>query len=201
MQMNSCKNCNELIDGNYCSNCGQSTKLKKIDRQYVINEIKDVLYTDKVMLFTIKRMLTSPGKSFKQYIAEDRSRYVKPIAFLFISSLIYTLINSFCRIEIETYYLQTEKTELPTYNLIFGWLVNNRGYAGIVAGFFMSFWIKLFFRKSGYNIYEIFLFLCFIAGIAALFLSFVSILQIVTPTHLNLIQISSAIIVMGTSNN
>jgi len=41
--MNSCKNCNEPINGNYCSNCGQPAKLKRIDGRYIVYEIRDTL--------------------------------------------------------------------------------------------------------------------------------------------------------------
>jgi hypothetical protein len=41
----------------------------------------------------------------------------------------------------------------------------------------MSFWIKLFFKKSGYNIFEIFSLICFVSGVTTLFLSIVAIIQ------------------------
>jgi hypothetical protein len=53
----------------------------------------------------------------------------------------------------------------------------------------------LFFRKSGYNIYEIFILCCYLSGIGALFLSVVSIFQILISTHLNIIKYTSIIVV------
>jgi len=194
--MNSCKKCNESFNGNYCPNCGQPAQLKRIDRHYFIQEIASAFNAEKGMLYTIKRMLTSPGNSVRQYITEDRSQYVKPITFLFTTSVIYAFVNHIFHVGIENYYFNSDVLKQSTTSLIFGWLMNNRGYAGIIIGFLMTFWIKLFYRKSGYNFYEIFVLLCFVSGISTLFLSVVFLLQVLTPTHWNLIKILTPIAVV-----
>jgi len=175
--MNSCKNCNEPVIGNYCSNCGQPAKLKKIDGQYIIHEIASVFHAERGMLYTLKRMLTSPGESIRQYITEDRSRYVKPITFIFVTSLIYALVNHFFHISAEDFYKEQPEIETPAMNLFLNWMIDNPGYTSLISGLFMAFWVKLFFRKSGYNLFEIFVLLCYIFGISTLFSSVVLIFQ------------------------
>jgi len=176
--MNTCKNCNEPINGNYCSNCGQPAKLRRIDRHYIISEIGDFLFANKGLIYTIKRVLISPGESVRRFITEDRYRFVKPITFLIITSLIYTILSHFFFIEAKDFYFQQQpKVEVPTATLFVQWMIDYHGYASIIIGFFVAFWVKLFFRKSGYNLFEIFILLCFISGISALFASVVVILQ------------------------
>ena len=193
--MNSCKNCNEPIHGNYCSNCGQPAKLKRIDRHYIVHEIGDFLFANKGMIYTVKKVLISPGDSVRRFIAEDRHRFIKPITFLFITSLIYALVNHFFNIVAEDYYQQSDVFEDSTISLIFNWmLIEYPGYSGIITGLFMAFWIKIFFRKAGYNLFEIFVLLCFVTGITTLFISVVAVVQGVT--HLKLLQISSYILVI-----
>jgi hypothetical protein len=80
---------------------------------------------------------------------------------------------------------------LPTAIFIFSWMTENFAYSGILTGFFMAFGIKIFFRKADYNLFEIFVLICFVSGISTIFLSLVTILQNVT--HLNLMGISSII--------
>ena len=191
--MNNCKNCGEPINGNYCSNCGHPAKLKRIDSRYIIQEVGDFLFANKGMIYTIKKVLTSPGKSVRQFLTEDRYRFVKPITFLFITSLIYALAVYLSRIGIEDYYLQQlpEGIEFPTFNLIMSWIINYPGYSSILSGLFVAFLIKLFFRKSGYNLFEIFILMCFVSGISALFGVVVLIFQGLTGS--NLIHISSVI--------
>ena len=42
-----CKNCGTEFNGNFCSNCGQPAKLKRIDAHYIKHEIEHVLHYDK----------------------------------------------------------------------------------------------------------------------------------------------------------
>ena len=191
MEKNSCKKCSYSVEGNYCSNCGQPKTLRNIDGSYVISEIADTLFAHKGFIFTTKRMLLHPGESVRHYITEDRSRYVKPITFLIINSLIYTIVSHFFNIGSKDYYVQEPDIEFPTVNLLLNWLIDYHGYASILIGLFMAFLIKSFFRKYGYNLFEIFILLCFISGITSFCFSFVLILQGLTQT--NLIHVSSLI--------
>jgi hypothetical protein len=176
--MNTCKNCNDPIAGNYCSNCGKPAELKKINRQYILNEIGDFFSANKGFLYTIKKLLTTPGESVREFITEDRYRFVKPIAFLIITSLVYAIINQIFNIGASEFYDQSAIEEGSTTALIFDWmLVKYPGYSGIITGFFMAFWIKLFFKKSGYNIFEIFILICFVTGITTLYMSIIAVIQ------------------------
>ncbi len=51
---------------------------------------------------------------------------------------------------------------------IFKWIQSNYGYANIIMGIFIAFWVKLLFRKYQYNFYEILILLCFVMGIGML---------------------------------
>jgi len=193
--MNSCKNCNELVSGNYCSNCGQTTQLQRIDRRYIIREITNAFSANKGMLYTIKKVFISPGESVRQYITEDRSRFVKPITFVIITSLIYTLVSHLFQIDAKEFQRQLHgeevPLELPTYDLLLNWTIDYSGYITIIIGLLMAFWVKLFFRKYGYNLFEIFVLFCYISGISTLFSSVVFIIQ--GLTQLNLISTTTLI--------
>jgi len=185
--MENCKYCNEPVGGMYCTNCGQPVKLKKIDRRYVLNEIADVFNVNNRMFFTIKSLLTNPGNSVKHYITEDRSQLVRPISFIFINSLIFTLIHYFCPIDINEFILQTEGLEAADLELtkaMSTWIFENTGYLTLLSGLFTAFGVKIFFRKAGYNLYEIFTLLCFVCGLLLLFESLLVFLEAVTPWHM-----------------
>ena len=192
MEINICKYCNEQINGNYCSNCGKPAILKRIDGHYIIQEIGDFFIANKGMLYTIKKVLISPGKSIRQFISEDRYRFVKPVTFIFITSLVYTFVNQIFSLGAGDYYQQSDVLA-ETVNLIFNWmLIEYPGYSGIIIGLFMAFWIKIFFRKYDCNIFEIFILICFLTGVTTLFISVVAIIQGIT--HLKLLQISSYLV-------
>jgi hypothetical protein len=190
LPMNTCRNCKEVVNWNYCPNCGQPAKLKKIDGQYIIQEIRDLLFANKGMLYTIKRVLISPGESVRQFLTEDRYRFVKPITFLIFTSLIYTLVNYLFGIKAVDYDQQFSELEGSTAILILNWMIiEYPGYSSLLTGLFVALWVKIFFRKAGYNLFEIFILLCFVTGMTTLFLSIAAIIQGVT--HMKILLVTS----------
>ncbi|MDR2971420.1 MAG: DUF3667 domain-containing protein [Bacteroidales bacterium] len=179
--MNICKNCNSQTDGDYCSNCGHPVKLNKIDKSYVAHEINNTLFTDKGFFYTTVKILSSPGDSVKHYITEDRSRYVKPVTYLIITSLILTLISHFLKID---YIPQFKTTEPHIMQHLQKWIMENKGYVTIMIDLFMAFWIRLVFRKSDYNLFEVFVLMCYLSGVKALFLSVAIIVQAMIPANI-----------------
>jgi len=181
--MNICKNCNEPINGNYCANCGQSAEIKKINRRYIFTEIADVLLVNREMFGTVKNLLIKPGISIRRYITEDRSRFVRPISFVVVTSLIYTIVNYFFPLGLENFVSQFGDNNQASVDIT-KWAQENSGYTNLFVGLFMAFGIKLFFRKAGYNLSEIYVLICYVFGLTTLFDAVGSIFQAIT--HLNL---------------
>jgi hypothetical protein len=180
--MNNCRNCDEPISGNYCSGCGRPVALRRVDRQYVIHEIGEVLGANRGFFYTIKKLITAPGESVRHFLAEDRYRFVKPITFVLVTSLIYVFVYYLFDINIKDYYSNT--SESPAAGRIINWIMGNPGYSNILSGLFIAFWVRVFFRKSGYNLFEIFILLCFVFGVSLLFSSFAATLQGLTSWKL-----------------
>jgi len=176
--MNICKKCNNELNGNFCSNCGQPTRVTRINGQYLLHEVGSVLNFQKGILFTIKELLIKPGQNIREFIAEDRNRLVKPIMFLIVCSLIYTLATRFFHFHNGYFYYSGE--EKSTETLVFGWIQNNYGYVNILMAIFISGWIKIFFKKYGYNLFEILILLCFVMGIGMLLFAFFGIVDSLT---------------------
>jgi hypothetical protein len=180
--MDYCNNCNREISGKYCSNCGQPARLKRIDSHYIIHEITHVLHFEKGVFFTIRELLFRPGKNIREFISINRSRLVKPVIFIIISSLIYSLLNHFFHIEdgyinFSDSSLTAEEAEKSTSGKILHWIQSHYGYANIIMGVFISVWLKLFFRKHQYNIFELLILLCFVLGIGMLIISLFTLFQ------------------------
>jgi len=187
--MNNCSNCNDELTGKYCSNCGQAVSVKRIDGHYIIHEIEHVLHFERGILYTIRELLTKPGKSVREFIAENRGRLVKPIIFIIVTSLLYTIINHFFHLE-DGYVNFTGASHTATGS-IFSWIQNHYGYSNIIMGVFIAFWLKLFFRKYDYNFFEILILLCFTMGMGMLIFSVFAFFEGVT--HLSLMQIAGAV--------
>lgn len=168
-QIETCENCQSEINGRYCSHCGRAQTLKRIDGKYIISEIGSVLNFDKGILFTIKELLLRPGQNVKDFIHKDRNRLVKPIIFLILCSLIYTLVQQF--LKFEDGYANAGGYGESAVIKIFEWIQKNYGYANILLAIFIAIWIKIFFRKYDYNYFEIIILLCFVMGIGMLIYS------------------------------
>ena len=179
-----CKNCNAEVNSKFCPDCGQPTSLKRINGHYIIHEIEHVLHFERGILYTIKELITNPGQNVRNYLSENRSRLVKPIIFIIITSLIYSLTTGFFHIEDQYVKFEGEEIKSTTPVKIFKWIQGHYGYANIIMGIFITFWLKLFFRKYRYNLFEILILLCFVMGVAMLIFSLFSLLQGLTKLNL-----------------
>lgn len=184
-----CKNCNAEVNQNFCPNCGLPINLKRINGHYIIHEIEHVLHFERGILYTIKELLTNPGQNVRNYISENRSRLVKPIIFIIVTSLVYTLVNHF--FHIEDGYVKFNEAQKTTTGLIFKWVQEHYGYANIIMGIFIAFWIKLFFRKYDFNFFEILILLCFVMGMGMLIFAFFALFQ--GLTKIDLMQVAGLI--------
>ncbi len=186
-----CPNCSTPIDQNYCPHCGRSATLKRIDGHYIQHEIEHVLHFDKGILFTVRELLLRPGKNVKEFINGDRNRLVKPIIFIIITSLLYSLSNHF--FQQKDGYVNIGADETSSVGAISAWIRSHYGYGNILMGVFIAFWLKLFFKKYQYNFYEILILLCFVMGMGMLFLAVFSLMEGITK--LPLMQVASMLLI------
>ena len=179
--MNICKKCNNEFEGNYCFNCGHPQKLERINSRYIISEIASVLNFQKGIFHTIKELLIKPGQNIRQFISEDRNRLVKPILFIIICSLTYTLFVQI--FEFKDGYINFHFDDSNSaMSLIFQWITQNYGYSNILMAVFVAIWIKMFYRKYDYNFYEILILLLFISGMQMLMFALLGALESLTKT-------------------
>lgn len=179
-----CLNCNNELNSNFCPDCGQPKTLKRINGHYIVHEIEHVLHFERGILYTIKELIINPGQNIRNYLTENRSRLVKPIIFIIVTSLIYSISNHFFHFQ-DGYmnYLDNQKTTTST---ILKWVQVNLGYSNIMMGIFIALWTKLFFKKRDYNIFEILILLCFVMGIGMLIYAIFGLVY--GLTHLNIMQ-------------
>jgi hypothetical protein len=146
-------------------------KLKRIDGQYISHEIQHILHFEKGFLFTLKNLLLKPGKSIREFLFEDRDKYVKPILFLIVMSVVFTFVihllhlKNFAFFNIDT--IVELKGKLRSKE-IGEWTNSHIGYAQLIMGIFIAFWINIFFRNFKYNFYEILIVLSYVLGEALL---------------------------------
>jgi hypothetical protein len=186
--MSNCKICNSEVSKNYCSNCGQPLVLKRINGGYLVHEIEHVLHFERGILYTIRELLLRPGTNIKKFLSHDRSRLVKPVIFIIVTSLIYTVISHFFHIQgIVSHDLAQQSTAAK----IFTWTQSHMGYSNIVMGALIAVFIKVFFIKHNYNYFEILILLCFVMGFGMLIFAIFALLEGIT--HIDLKKISAVL--------
>lgn len=173
-----CKSCNSEINSKFCPECGHPALLHRIDGHYIVHEIQHVLHFERGILYTIRELITNPGQNVRLYLSENRSRLVKPIIFIILTSLIYTISNHF--VHFEDGYVNYLDSQSSTTSKIFKWIQGHYGWSNIIMGIFIAFWTKLFFKKYDYNFFEILILLCFVMGIGMLIYSVFGIAQGIT---------------------
>lgn len=81
--MSNCPNCSNTFDGNFCPNCGQ----KKLTHPYTLKSLLlsviDAFDFNRGFLFTLYKLLTTPGKLLTEYLAGKTKPYNNPVKFLF----------------------------------------------------------------------------------------------------------------------
>jgi hypothetical protein len=170
-----CKNCNTEINSKFCPDCGQPTSLKRIDGHYITHEIEHVLHFERGILYTIRELITHPGQNIRNYLSENRSRLVKPVIFIIVTSLIYTFVSHFFHIKEEL--INFEVSDQSAIGSILKWMQGNYGYASILTGIFIAIWLKVFFKKYKYNFYDLLIMLCFVQGISMLIFAVFALLE------------------------
>jgi len=91
-----CKNCNEDLVGQekFCSGCGQKN-IDKLNLKYLYGEILDnVLNLDSKLFNTVKGLIMKPGFLSKEFVEGRRKRYVMPVRFYIIISIIFFFMVS-----------------------------------------------------------------------------------------------------------
>lgn len=176
-----CINCNTTMTGNFCCHCGRPVKVDRVDWHYIVHEIQHVLHFEKGILYTVKELLRNPGASIHAFITADRSRLVKPVLFVVVTSLIYTTIDHL--FHLEQGYVDYNGAKNSAVGLISNWVQSHYGYSNIIMGAFISFWLKLIYRGYNYNFFEILILLCFVMGMGMLIFSVFALFEGLTGLH------------------
>lgn len=151
-----------MIENTKIAERNEPEKLKKIDRRYILNELRHVLHFEQGFLFTLKEMTLRPGNAVREYIEVSRKKYVKPLIFLIFSSVFFVMVAGFLQIPFS--FFGIDYVYQLTGKNFEGLLNKHLGYAILFLGFFYALWVWIIFRKAEYNIYEIFILMSFLFG-------------------------------------
>ncbi|MEL7268311.1 MAG: DUF3667 domain-containing protein [Bacteroidota bacterium] len=156
--------------------------LERIDKKYIWNEISSVLNFDKGLFYTIRELFIRPGKTVREFLLYDRKRLVKPIIFVIFSSLLFVISEQIFGFETGS---SPDNIKSEGIRTVFEWVGQNFGVFNIVLAFFVGFWARLFFLKSKFNLYEMFILMFFAIGVGNLIFTLFGILESATSLDVN----------------
>jgi|TARA_B110000908_G_C10090039_1_gene373610 hypothetical protein len=168
-----CKNCEQNINGSFCSNCGQKSNTHRINSNYLIEEItNNVLQVNRGIFFTIKQLAFKPGHNIREFLDGKRKYHFRPLAFVLLASAIYVLTTLFTGEktilgEILSGMIRAASDNGFEKSLLantLNWLSNNFGYSTVLLLPFFSFASYISFIKRKYNFIEHLIINCFITG-------------------------------------
>jgi len=167
-----CKNCNNTVKENFCSNCGQSAKTGRIDLHYLWHELQHSLFhVDKGIFYTLKELTLRPGITIEGYLSGKRVNHFKPLAFVIILGTIYGFIAHFTNLFPEQSVIpdfgnsDMNSPEASEYSRKFVEIVySHYSLSMLILVPFLSLSSFLIFKKSGYNYWEHLIIYSYIVG-------------------------------------
>lgn len=156
-----CKNCEQNFKGNFCMECGQRSDVKRVDFQYIANEIPDsILQINQGFFFTVKELTLRPGRSIQNFLTGKRKAYYKPIAFFLVTATTYFLLAYLLgKDTIIDDFISGVTNSMKDNNKTSGiavleWISKNQSYFILLLIPVFSFASYLAFVRSQFNYFE-----------------------------------------------
>lgn len=167
-----CKNCNEIIDGNFCSNCGQSTKIERINLANFLQELSESIFQiDRGFFYTLKKLFIRPGHSIRAYLQGKRKNHFKPITYALFLSTVYFLVSqltgtpTFIGDFLEGFARADSEAATAIQQIkVITWFADNYAYTVLMLLPVYSLASFITFKKSSYNYLEHFVLNTYITG-------------------------------------
>ena len=154
----SCKNCNHIYKGHYCSNCGQTAETHQLNSRFLWHEIRhSLLHFDEGILYSGKQLFTRPGHSIREFIEGKRIKHFKPISLVIVLASLYGLMYHYFNISfVET--TAQSSTETGIDNVKFNeWMGTHYAWTTLLMIPLYTIGTSIAFRKQGYNLVEYFI--------------------------------------------
>lgn len=93
-----CLNCGAVLDGAYCSACGQKAHLHRSVLHAVEEFLHGVTHFDSKLWNTLPLLFFRPGKLTREYVHGKRARYVAPVALFLLTVFSMFLLFGFLQL-------------------------------------------------------------------------------------------------------
>lgn len=153
-----CKNCNHIYSGHYCSNCGQTAETHKLNFQFILHEIEyGLFHFDSGIFYSGRQLLTRPGHTIREFIEGKRVKHFKPISMVIVLATLYGFLYHYFHISfVET--TAQSSTEIGIDLVKFNeWMGTHYALTTLLLIPMYTIGTSIAFRKQGYNVVEYFI--------------------------------------------
>ena len=151
-----CRNCKEVITGNFCPNCGQR-RYKRINRAYIVEEVQDIFVdVNKGFFYSLLKTLRNPGQTAREYLEGNRVDHYKPIALAFVLGgiAIFISTNVLKLDEIMKSFSEKQHINSKLMSDVFAFISSYYSILMILLLPVFAFITRIPFKKQGHNYYE-----------------------------------------------
>lgn len=156
-----CKNCDHIYTGHYCSNCGQTAETHKLNFHFLWHEIRHgLLHFDEGFFYSGKELFTRPGHTIREFIEGKRIKHFKPISLVIVLATLYGFFYHYYDISFVELSSQSpsntgiDVTKLNEWN---EWMGTHYAWSTLLTIPFYTIGTSIAFRKQGYNVVEYFM--------------------------------------------
>ena len=186
-----CLCCGTLFHGNFCPNCGQSSRIRRLTLSDTLNHtFSSFTSLDSRLVHTVRDLFTRPGYMVWDYIKGCRTEYFPPIQMLFSLATVYVLLSFVITLDPDMQMsedLSIVTPEKDDYSVLFARLIegfkslmqrihSNKATSALLTNMLLLFPMKWCYRKTErgrqLNLIEYFFILTFI-GCQSLILALV----------------------------
>lgn len=154
----SCKNCNQIYTGNYCSNCGQTAETHRLNFHFLRQEIqRGLLHFDQGILYSGKQLFTRPGHAIREFIEGKRVKHFKPISLVIVLASLYGLLYHYFHISfVEPSPNGSSEAGIDVVKLN-EWMGTHYAWTTLLMIPLFTIGTSIAFSKQGYNLVEYFI--------------------------------------------
>lgn len=148
-----CKNCNQVITGNFCIDCGQKSTVHRYSFKHFIEHdlIHGFWHVDNGIFFTTKELFSRPGHSIREFINGKRVSYFSFVTLLLLILGVSHFLGDYAQVKLSDLMPENSKgtmNELQEFTKKYPKLML------LITIPFYSFFSFLWFRKSKLNLTE-----------------------------------------------
>lgn len=151
-----CKNCGSEVSGNFCGNCGQSSKTHKLNMHFIIHDLQHGLFHfDKGILYTTKQLLTRPGHTIREFLDGKRVRHFQPLSYVIVLATFYGLLYHYLIFDhLHASLIEPKDDITGASEKIVTWITEHFAFDGLILIITSTLVSYVIFKKRKYNLAE-----------------------------------------------